>query len=169
MRLKFREKSRCLYWQEHLYVGGFAVKIIARVKLYAIFQVLYFGRITPCAYRFFCRKWIFENQKRERCTCTTHHEWFLARWDYKCLPRRPSIFFEAPPIKVWFSAPFSLFQSCNGKYIAGGQENHGQSVCFHLLHVASFAWNINTNICHVTIKGITTTSLLHVERNEGLG
>lgn len=35
--------------------------------------------------------------------------------------------------------------------------------------VASFAWNINTNICHVSIQGITTTSVLHVERNEGVG
>ena len=118
----FREKSRCLC---------FAVKIISQVKWYAIFQVPYFGRITPCAYTSFCRKWIFENQKREGCTCTTHHEWFLARWDYKCLPRRPSIFFEALPIKVWFSAPFPLFQSCNGKSIGGGQEKHGQSVCLH--------------------------------------
>ena len=48
-----------------------------------------------------------ENQNGEglyiACTWTTHHEWFLARWHYKRLPRQPSIFFEALPIKVWLS------------------------------------------------------------------
>ena len=37
-----------------------------------------------------------ENQNGEglyiACTWTTHHEWFLARWHYKRLPRQPSIF-----------------------------------------------------------------------------
>ena len=137
----------------------FRRQIISQVKWYEIFQVPYFARITPCAYTFFCRQWIFENLKGERCTCTTHHEWFLARWHYKCLPRRPSIFFEALPIKVWFSAPFPLFQSCNGKSIGGGQEKHGQSVCLHrrvfrVEYLDRFRFLVaETNVCHVTVQG----------------
>ena len=84
-----------------------------------------------------------ENQNGEglyiACTWTTHHEWFLARWHYKRLPRQPSIFFEALPIKVWLSTSRGVviihhvicFHTINLSEEGKQQPKRDSRVCLH--------------------------------------